>query len=366
MYCVHTILFMGLIKRGKVWWIRFEYNGQLIQRTPRSHNKDIARDIEAQLRARLARGEAGLIDTAHAPTLDKFGQRFLAHLPAHVAPRTVGFYTDAWKPLRDFPVVACAKISAIDEALIEQFVRHRLKDKVAISTVNHTLRTLRRALRLAVEWKLIYRPPKIKLLPGERQREFIISEELLAKILSFASPTMQRLLPFLIDTGLRVSESLDLTWSAVSTEPKEGAKRGWLYVARGKSKYVKRYVPLTARAASIVEECKKYSKGQWVFPAYGGKEKLSRWWPSEQFHHIARKLKLPRDCVLHSTRHSFCTRLGEAGCGAFEIQRLAGHSSITISQRYVHPTPSKLENAIGVLQAYTISNTPKASVAVSN
>jgi integrase len=29
--------------------------------------------------------------------------------------------------------------------------------------------------------------------------------------------------------------------------------------------------------------------------------------------------------------------LGGAGADAFTIQRLAGHSSITISQRYVHP-----------------------------
>jgi integrase len=68
-------------------------------------------------------------------------------------------------------------------------------------------------------------------------------------------------------------------------------------------------------------------------------------------------LKLPWDCVIHSTRHTFCTRLGESGCDAFTIQKLAGHSSIVVSQRYVHPTPARLESSIGQLEAYTKSYT---------
>jgi hypothetical protein len=34
------------------------------------------------------------------------------------------------------------------------------------------------------------------------------------------------------------------------------------------------------------------------------------------------------------------------------IQKIAGHSSILISQKYVHPTPEKIENAFTQLQAY--------------
>jgi hypothetical protein len=39
------------------------------------------------------------------------------------------------------------------------------------------------------------------------------------------------------------------------------------------------------------------------------------------------------------------TRLGEAGVDAFTIMRVAGHSSVTVSQRYVHPSPDSLERA---------------------
>ena len=42
------------------------------------------------------------------------------------------------------------------------------------------------------------------------------------------------------------------------------------------------------------------------------------------------------------------TRLGEAGADAF--MRIAGHSSVTVSQRYVHPTPEGMERAFERLE----------------
>lgn len=47
-------------------------------------------------------------------------------------------------------------------------------------------------------------------------------------------------------------------------------------------------------------------------------------------------LKLPSDFVLHSLRHTYGPRLGEAGADAFTIMRLMGHCTVTVSQRYVH------------------------------
>ncbi len=35
---------------------------------------------------------------------------------------------------------------------------------------------------------------------------------------------------------------------------------------------------------------------------------------------------------------------------AFTIMRIAGHSSITVSQRYVHPSPEAMERAMERLQ----------------
>ena len=44
-------------------------------------------------------------------------------------------------------------------------------------------------------------------------------------------------------------------------------------------------------------------------------------------------------------RHTALTWLAESGCDAFTLARIAGHSSITITQRYCHPQAEAIESA---------------------
>lgn len=55
---------------------------------------------------------------------------------------------------------------------------------------------------------------------------------------------------------------------------------------------------------------------------------------------------------INDWRHTALTRLGESGADSFVIQKVAGHSSIITSSRYVHPTSERLEDAFDRLQAY--------------
>jgi hypothetical protein len=61
------------------------------------------------------------------------------------------------------------------------------------------------------------------------------------------------------------------------------------------------------------------------------------------------------------------TRLGEAGADAFTIMKIAGHSSVTVSKRYVHPTPEGMERAFERLQELnaTKAEEAKAEAAVA-
>ena len=52
------------------------------------------------------------------------------------------------------------------------------------------------------------------------------------------------------------------------------------------------------------------------------------------------------DFVLHSLRHTMLTRLGESGVDAFTIMRIAGHSSVVVSQRYVTPLLRRLNGLL--------------------
>jgi len=72
---------------------------------------------------------------------------------------------------------------------------------------------------------------------------------------------------------------------------------------------------------------------------------------NHQHQKVRATLGLPSDFVLHSLRHTFLTRLGEAGVDAFTIMRIAGHSTITVSQKYVHPSTEAMERAFQRLAA---------------
>ena len=68
--------------------------------------------------------------------------------------------------------------------------------------------------------------------------------------------------------------------------------------------------------------------------------------------------RLP-DCVIHSFRRTFGTRLGEAGADAFTIMRIMGHSTVTVSQKYVHPAPEAMERAFERLEALNQKSTAR-------
>jgi integrase/recombinase XerC len=98
-----------------------------------------------------------------------------------------------------------------------------------------------------------------------------------------------------------------------------------------------------ARGAEAVNE--------WVFPGEREGRAIGTSL-SHQHKRVRDKLKLPGDFVIHSLRHTMLTRLGEAGVDAFTIMKIAGHSSVTVSQRYVHPTSEAMERAFEKLEAF--------------
>jgi hypothetical protein len=69
---------------------------------------------------------------------------------------------------------------------------------------------------------------------GEHQREFVIGEKVLDKMLKHekCTPVLKDLIPFLIDTGLRLGEAMSLEWMSVDIKHDPGS----VFVERGKTK----------------------------------------------------------------------------------------------------------------------------------
>ena len=81
--------------------------------------------------------------------------------------------------------------------------------------------------------------------------------------------------------------------------------------------------------------------------------RLGQTWLNEQHRAIRDLLGFSKEFVPHSLRHTFGTPLGESGADAFTIMKLMGHSTITVSQRYVHPSPESVERTVGRMEALT-------------
>lgn len=335
---------------SKRWWVELQYGGARIRKSTRTTNRRAAEQIEAAMRVALAKGDVGLGIRPALPTLREFSKRFLNFVGTRSAakPNTIAFYANYTAALLGFDVLATAPLDRIDEGLIEQWVEWRSRKPgraVRPATVNRGLATLRRMLRLAQEWRLIDRVPRIRMLPGEKPREAILSPEQEARYLDAAPPLLHDVAVLVLDSGLRLGEALALRWADVA--------EGWLAVRDGKSSYARRAIPLTARVRAMLEaRCATPDRdpAALVFPRPDGKA-LSRHTLDQQHQRVRAVLSLPGELVIHSLRHTALTRLGAAGADAFTIQRVAGHSSVLISQRYVHPVAETVGLAFARLEA---------------
>jgi integrase len=378
---------MSLFRRSDsgYWWYNFVVRGRRYQKSTGEPNKREAAKIEAAARTKLAKRRVGLEEPEPAPTLAEFSQQFIDEVEArHAAkPETIRFYSNRLKRLLGWEPFQNAALDMIDAKLIARYISQRRK-KVGIVSVNRELATLRRALHLAEEWEIIKATPKVKLLTGEPQHDFVLTRELEPVYLAACPPLLRDVAVLLLDTGLRLGEALTLRWSDVHLEPVGNARYGWVHIREGKSKNAIRNVPLVARVSRLLKEKQQAATSAWVFPgepkprvkkkaAKKGAKKYTRadderlakpdlpLLGSSLAHMHAkvcrpivkgeRQYLFPKDVVLHSLRHTAITRLGEAGAETFTIMKQAGHFSATISQRYVHPSPETVERAYDRLEA---------------
>ncbi len=351
---------MAIFKRGSVYYFEFVHGGRRYCRSTKVKNQRVAEDIERAYRTALAKGDVGIVERKKVPTFQDFAKVFMDAIRVRSAdkPATVSFYADRTTRLLKYRPLREARLDAIDEALIERYVTAR-RAVVKPASCNRELATLRRALRLAEEWNVIVKAPRVRLLKGERQRTFVLNHEEEGKYLAACPPLLRDVASVMLDTGLRIGELLNLRWEDIRFEPTGSAKFGSVKVRVGKSQNAQRTLSLTARASSVLFSRRKVSTSPFAFPGKRPDAPIL----VTSLNHLHSRVReplvdgkkvqaFPAEFVLHGLRHTFLTRLGEAGTDAFTIMRLAGHSSVTVSQRYVHPTLDSCETAFERLEAF--------------
>ena len=155
----------------------------------------------------------------------------------------------------------------------------------------------------------------------------------------------------LCDTGMRPEECYRLQWEYITWV---NGRHGSLLVTHGKTAAARRSLPMTPRVRALLEsrweaQGKPAEGYVWSAPSKSGHIEPSS---LKKQHAKALKVSKVRPFVLYSLRHTFLTRLGASGCNVWTLARIAGHSSIAISARYVHPSEDAVLTAMSRLPGH--------------
>lgn len=336
--------------KKRVYWYRFMHNGQVIRRSTKQSSKKVAVDMEATHKSNLAKGEAGIYDKTPSPTFSAFAKEFLVWVKAEfqAKAKTLAYYQNSVARLLEYPPLMSLAMN--DKRISERLTGYKAKrqaDGLAISSINHELRCVRRLLYIATEWGRIESAPKIKLLSGEVHRERVITPDEEARYLAAAPPLLASVATLLVDSGLRPEEAMRLQWEYVTWDR---GRYGSFLVTHGKTKAARRLLPMSQRVRNILEtrwRDQGSPQSGWVWPAPTRSGHIEAG-SLKKGHARALKLSKVRPFVLYSLRHSFLTRLGESGCDVWRLAQIAGHSSIAMSMRYVHPQGDAVLDAMAL------------------
>src|SRR6266700_2851724 len=230
-----------------VWWIRYvDAQGRLRREKAGTKSAAILLYRKRKQEALEGRKLPEKLRRAPVPTLADFSKRFLdaIRIRCSTKPRTIEFYSQQTRYLLALEALANRRLDEIDEAAVEEFAQARRR-YVGPATTNRGLAVLRRMLRLAHEWRMLDRVPRIHLLRGERNREFVLSRDQERIYLEFCPQILHDVAVLMLDTGLGPAEALGLQWTDIH--------RDYLQVREGKTRYRARSVNLTSRVAVMLE-----------------------------------------------------------------------------------------------------------------
>jgi integrase len=360
---------MSIYKRGDVYWYKFMWKGELIRESTKQGNDKVARQMEAAHRTSLAKGEVGIRDKKVIPTLKSFCtdrvEPWAKSTFEQASPKTWLWYEFGIGSLKKSATLANLKLDEIGPELVAEYASERQRNGLQTSSVNSCLRALRRVLRLAVEWGVLEASPKVKFLSGEHRRERVITPKEEALYLTAALPLLHDVSVVLFDTGMRPEECHCLRWENVTWN---SVRNGVLLITKGKTRAARRVLPLSPRVRMVLENRWK-AAGEpcegWVWPA-DTKDRHINHDSLKLQHKKALKLAKVRPFEVYSIRHTFLTRLGESGCDVWTLARVAGHSNINISQRYVHPSEDAVLNALSRLSGHNSGHSAAGAILVES
>ena len=326
---------MSLLKRGGVFWNYYYIDGVRYQRSTGTGNRRMAELIAQKQREETNAHRHHILQVDPDLTFGALAARFLANGRATVyhvqrLKRLLGYFSDL-------------EVVRLTKGLTDDYRQtRRAETSVSDATVNRDLSVLRRILNWGADEGLLLANPlgRLRLVRERRIRRIVVSLQEEQQLLIAAPEHIRRLSIAALDTGMRRGELLNQLWEDVDLS------RRLLSVTKSKTpEGESREIPLTNRLFELLQQTTRDSdavfsyKGQ---PILGIKTAWKRLLKRAGLRHIR----------FHDLRHTFNTRLMEAGVLQEIRMALMGHSSgARVHSIYTHiELPVKREAIVKLQQ----------------
>ncbi len=332
-----------MYKRGKIWWIRIMQNGKVIQRSSRTSDRRIAKKIEAKIRVEIAEGKYFDRPIGDTKTIAQMMEKFMTEHAPTVSENMQESYKYRLKHILSF--MGESTLTSVTRKQVSDYKQTRKNGNASSATINRELAMLSKAFNLAVnEWEFVKENP-ISSVPKEkednRSNRWLTNEEE-EILLKSCAEWFRDFVMFAINTGMRRGEIINLEWSQVDMFRKE------VYLADTKNDEP-RTVPLSVRAFGIlVKKAKVRVLGQPVVFLTESGNKIDPRNLKRCMDRILKKTGI-QHMRIHDLRHTFGTRLAQAGVDLYTISKLMGHKDIRMTQRYAHHSTESLRRGLEVL-----------------
>ena len=346
-----------MFKRSGVWWTCIRHNGRKIQKSLETTDRKLAQAIEAKVRLEILEGSYFDKPVGNNKTFRDLMERFMKEHAPKVRTNTRKSYSTYLKHLSSF--FGDTNLMSISPKAISRYKVLRMNNGLKPATINRELSMLSTAFNLAIrEWEWIKDNPVSRVTKekenNQRDKWLTVDEE--RRLLESAPEWLSEIIIFALNTGLRQDELLSLEWCRVNH------LRKTILIQKTKNGNPKT-IPLNKTALNILEgrSVVKSVKNDLVFFNSNGK-KVINFNLIRAFRRIVKKAGI-EDFRFHDLRHTFATRLAQAGVDLYKISKLLGHKDIKMTQRYSHHCPDSLRDGVEILDTdYNLTTIEKKVV----
>ncbi len=334
---------MGLVKRGETWWMSFVYEGRQVRRSTGTSDKRLAEAILGKIRAQIVEGRFFEKPKEESHTFEELMERYLTEHAARRANRQREQY--CVNNLKGF--FGNPQLCQVTPKQIVTYKNKRFADGVKPATINRELTTLKKAFNLARrEWEWCDDNPvcRVSMERENNTRDRWLTAEEEMRLVNAALPWFREVVIFALNTGMRMGEITALTWAGVDLF------RRTVTVFRSKNGE-RRTIPINQTVLVLLKHkhSKRDNTTDLVFTSQAGTAldgaNIRRALAS------ALKTSKIQDFHFHDLRHTCATRMVQAGVDLYKVQRILGHKSPIMTQRYAHHYPESLRDGVEALEA---------------